>query len=503
MKDNLIAKIKESAYSVLPISAIVLAIHLTIAPIPTGTLALFAAGMLLLILGMGIFTLGSETAMMPMGEIMGSRLTASRNLPLLIAGSFLLGVIVTVAEPDLQVLTKQVPSVPDATLIAAVAVGVGFFLVLAILRIIFQIRLSYLFIVCYVLVFIVAAFTAPDYLAVGFDSGGVTTGPITVPFILAIGVGVSAVTKSSAKHEDDSFGLCAICSIGPILTVLVMGMFYDASEVGYAFETAASADSFTDLLNLYGHGLAVFSRDVLTAMLPITVLFAILQATVFKLPRLQVYRIGVGVLYTMAGLTLLLTGVNVGFMPTGNYLGRAIASLEYNWILIPVSVLMGFFVVAAEPAVYVLNRQVEDVTGGAVTRRTMMLGLSVGVGAALALAMIRIMTGLGIWYFLLAGYGTALILTFFVPQFFTAIAFDSGGVASGTMAAAFLLPFAVGVSEALDGNMMTDAFGIVAMVAMMPLVTIQITGLMYQLKMKRVKAANRSPQADEEHGGGG
>lgn len=486
MNRNLLEKIKEATLSVLPISVIVMLIHFTVAPIPGGTLALFVTGSLLLIVGMGVFMLGSETAMSPMGEIMGSWLTSSHSLPLLIGGSFLLGVLVTVAEPDLQVLTKQVPSVPDTTLIVSVALGVGIFLAIAVLRIIFQIRLAYIFLVSYILVFIVAVFTAPDYLAVGFDSGGVTTGPVTVPFILAIGVGASAVIKSK-NPEDDSFGLCAICSIGPILTVLVMGMFYDPSGAGYAFETASSATSLKELLLLYRHGFAVCAVDVFDSLLPIAVFFAVLQLLFFKLPRNRIYRIGIGIVYTGVGLIIFLTGVNVGFMPTGTYLGKAIASLDHNWVLIPISVVMGCFVVAAEPAVYVLNRQVEEVTGGTISRKMMMIGLSGGVGVALALAMIRIITGIQIWYFLIAGYGTALALTFFVPQFFTAIAFDSGGVASGTMTAAFLLPFSVGVSEAVGGNMLTDAFGIVAMVAMMPLVSIQILGLLYQIKMRRVK----------------
>jgi Protein of unknown function (DUF1538). len=486
MRKNLLAKIKESLLSVLPICAIVLLIHATVAPLPLGTLALFLTGSVLLIVGMGIFTLGSEMAMSPMGEIMGARLTQSRNLPLLICGAFLLGVIVTVAEPDLQVLTKQVPSVPDMALIAAVAVGVGVFLVLAVLRILFQVRLAYFFIVAYAAVFLTATLTPHEYLAVGFDSGGVTTGPITVPFILAIGVGISAVTQSK-KPEEDSFGICAICSIGPVLAVLILGLFYDPNEAGYAFETASTAASWQELLFLYRGGFRAFGEEVLEAMLPITVIFGVLQATTFRLPRGQIYKIGVGVLYTMGGLAIFLTGVNIGFMPAGTALGHAIASLEYNWILIPISVVIGCFVVAAEPAVYVLNRQVEEVTGGAVSRRTMMIGLSAGVGIALALSMIRILARLDIAYFLLAGYGTALALTFFVPQTFTAIAFDSGGVASGTMAAAFLLPFAVGVSDATGGNVMTDAFGIVALVAMMPLVTVQVMGLLYRIKMARIE----------------
>lgn len=493
----MLEKIRESAQSVLPIGLIVLLLHFFITPMPAGTLMLFITGIILLILGMSIFTLGADLAMMPMGELIGSKLTESRNLWLIIAGCFVLGVVVTVAEPDLQVLAKQVPSIPDTILIAAVAFGVGVFLVLAILRILFQIKLSHLFVVCYSLVFIAAALGAPDYLAVGFDSGGVTTGPITVPFILALGAGISAV-RGGKSSDEDSFGLCAICSIGPILAVLLLGMFYDTSGTGFAFETAATVNSLQELLQLYGEGLLLFFKEVCLVLLPIVVIFGTYDLIHLNLPKTLLIKIAVGIIYTLIGLTIFLTGVNIGFMPAGTYLGHAIASLPYNWILIPLSILIGFCVVAAEPAVQVLNSQVEEITIGAISKQVMMIGLSAGVGIALAFAMIRIMTGISIWYFLLPGYALALLLTFFVPQIFTAVAFDSGGVAAGTMAAAFLLPFAMGACEALGGNIMTDAFGIIALVAMMPLVTVQLMGLLYKIKMRYAENMENAMDTAEE-----
>lgn len=486
MHRKLLEKFIESAKSVLPISAIVLALHFTIAPMPLGTLALFLTGTVILIVGMGIFTLGSDMAIMPMGEIIGSELTKTRKLWLMIIGCFVLGIFVTIAEPDLQVLTKQVPAVPDSVLVGSVAIGVGVFMVIALLRIFFQIKLSYLFVALYGLVFIIATFTAPDYLAIAFDSGGVTTGPITVPFILALGAGVSAV-RVGKSAEEDSFGLCALCSIGPILTVLIMGMFYDPSGSGYAFETADHVNSIAELVLRYLKGLALFGKDVLVALLPIIAIFCVFLILRLKLSKNQLIKIAVGLLYTIAGLTIFLTGVNIGFMPAGNFLGKAIAAKSYNWILIPLGMLIGFFVVAAEPAVHMLNKQVEEITSGAISKGMMMTGLSAGVGIALALTMIRIMTGISIWFFLVPGYVLALILTFFVQDIFTAISFDSGGVASGTMAAAFLLPFAMGACKELGGNVMTDAFGIIAMVAMMPLVTMQIMGLIYKFKMRHAK----------------
>ncbi|MGI6543113.1 MAG: DUF1538 domain-containing protein [Limnochordia bacterium] len=487
---------RESLSSVLPISLIVLFLHFTIAPMPLGTLVLFATGTVLLVLGMGLFSMGSDLAMMSMGELVGAKLMHARNLWLLIIISLIIGVSVTIAEPDLQVLSKQVPAVPDLILIPVVAVGAGIFLVIGLLRILLQFRISWLFILSYAAVFTVAAFTAPDYLAVALDSGGVTTGPITVPFVLALGAGVSAV-RGGKSVEEDSFGLCGLVSIGPIIAVVIMGMFFDPSATGFAFETVTSVSSLSQLIGLYLQGLRAFSKEVAIALSPIVIIFGVFQVVSMRLPKRQIIKIVVGLVYTLVGLSIFLTGVNIGFMPAGTLLGGTLASLPYNWILYPLSVLIGFFVVAAEPAVHVLNKQVEDITSGAISQKLMMTGLSFGVGFSLLLAMIRMISGISIWYFALPAYTIAMLLTFFVPQVFTAIAFDSGGVAAGTMAAAFLLPFATGVSETLGGNPLTDAFGIVGLVATLPLISIQVMGVIYKMKLKRAETAESMQVVDE------
>ncbi len=494
MKNNLLEKWKEAAQSVLPVSAIVLFLHVTISPLPLWTFILFLVGTVLTILGMSIFTLGAELSMMPIGEAIGSELTKSRKLWLIIAGGFALGLIVTLAEPDLQVLTKQVPAVPDLVLVVTVSVGVGLFLVLALLRILFQFPLSIMFGISYALVFLVAAFTAPDFLAVGFDSGGVTTGPVTVPFILALGAGISAV-RGGRNAEEDSFGLCALCSIGPVLAVLIMGMFFDVSASGYAFTTPETVNGWGELVRLYGSGLYSFFREVAAVLLPIVVIFMFFQIVRLKLSKTTLFRILFGILYTLIGLTVFLTGVNLGFMPIGKLIGKTIASMPNNWLLYPLSAVLGFFVVYAEPAVHVLTHQVEEITSGAITRRMMLTGLAIGVSMALLLSVLRLMTGISIWWFLAPGYVVGLLLTIVTPKIFTAIAFDSGGVAAGTMTAAFLLPFAVGICDAVGGNIMTDAFGIVAMVAMMPLITIQIIGILYQWKLKRNERLEQALEA--------
>lgn len=493
---KLMEKIRESLSSVLPITAIVLALCFTIAPIPAGILMAFVIGAILLIVGMGFFTLGAEMAMTPMGERVGARLTGSRRLWLVIAGCFAIGVMITIAEPDLQVLATQVPSVPNMVLILAVAVGVGLFLVVALLRMLFGIRLSYLLVGFYILVFVLAAFVPRDFLTVAFDSGGVTTGPMTVPFIMALGVGVSSV-RSDRHAENDSFGLVALCSIGPILAVLILGLVYQPSGASTAATVLPDAEDSRALGLLFAEGLPHYLKEVAISLAPIVAFFLLFQLLFLRLPRRQLIRMGVGVLYTYLGLVLFLTGVNVGFMPAGQYLGGQMAALPYNWILVPVGMVIGYFIVAAEPAVHVLNRQVEEITDGAIPPRLMQLSLSIGVAISLGLSMIRVLTGISILWFLLPGYAFAIGLSFVTPKIFTSIAFDSGGVASGPMTATFLLPFAMGACEALGGNIITDAFGIVAMVAMTPLITIQILGVLYK-KRRPMPEAVPETAAEED-----
>ena len=489
-------KVREALASVLPITVIVLILCFTVAPVPTDTLLAFLVGAVLLIVGMGCFTLGADIAMTPIGERVGAAMTKSRKLWVVIVIGFLIGVIVTVSEPDLQVLASQVPGVPNSILVGAVAVGVGAFLVIALLRILFKIPLNRMLIVFYVLVFGLAVFIPEDFLAVAFDSGGVTTGPMTVPFIMALGLGVSSI-RSDADAAQDSFGLVALCSVGPILAVMVLALIYPASGT-YIPAVLPSAENSKVLWDMFQGGLPTYIHEVAVCLAPIAIFFALFQIVSLRLKRKKVLKIVVGILYTYIGLVLFLTGVNVGFMPAGSYLGSQIAGLSYNWILIPIGMLMGWFIVQAEPAVHVLNHQVEEITSGAIPGRAMSTSLSIGVAVSIGLAMIRVLTGISIFWFLIPGYLAAIVMSYYVPKMFTAIAFDSGGVASGPMTATFLLPFAQGACNAMGGNVVTDAFGVVAMVAMTPLLTIQMLGLVYQHKLKKSGVEEVPEIMDEE-----
>ena len=480
-------KLKEALTAVSPTIGIVLLLSFTIAPIPPSILLLLLFGAVLLIIGMMFFTLGAELAMTPVGEKIGTRIANSRNLGIVLLLCFLLGFIITISEPDLQVLAEQVPSVPNAVLILAVAVGVGFFLMIAMLRMLFSKTLRSLLILFYFLVFVLAFFVQDDFLAVAFDSGGVTTGPMTVPFIMALGVGFAAV-RSDKHAEDDSFGLVSLCSIGPILAVLLLGLLYHPESTGYAGSEIPVIRDSVELWRYFAAGLPKYIEEIAVSLLPIILFFAVFQMISLKMRGRPLKKIVIGMVYTYVGLVLFLTGVNVGFMPAGNYLGAMIAGLSYRWVLIPIGMVIGYFIVKAEPAVYVLKEQVEEITSGAISGEAMGLSLSLGVSVSIGLAMIRVLTGISIFWFILPGYLIALALSFFAPKIFTAIAFDSGGVASGPMTATFLLPFAMGACEAVGGNIVQDAFGVVAMVAMTPLITIQIMGAVYKYRFAHARA---------------
>ena len=495
INEKLKEKVRESLSSVLPITLIVLVISITLVPMEVGTLALFLTGAVLLIIGMGLFQLGAEMAMTPLGQGVGGRLMKGIRLPAALAVAFLMGAIITIAEPDLQVLANQVASIPNPVLIWTVAVGVGVFLVIAFLRILFHINLSQMLLVCYIGLFVLSFFSPDSFTSVAFDSGGVTTGPMTVPFIMALGVGLSAA-RSDRDSAEDSFGLVALCSIGPILMVLLLGIFYHPEDAVYTATVVPAVVTPQDVVLQFAHALPEYAKEVLSSLLPVAGIWIVFQLVTHSYRRRQMLRMAVGFVYTIIGLVLFLTGVNVGFAPVGSLLGEGLGASAYKWVLVPIGVLIGYYIVKAEPAVQVLNEQVEDLTGGTISRRMMNTALSVGVACAVALSMVRVLTGLNIYWLLIPGYALALILSRLVPQVFVGIAFDSGGVASGPMTSTFLLPLAMGACTAVGGNVVTDAFGVVAMVAMAPLIAIQIMGLIYVRRSRQAEQAAADLLAD-------
>ncbi|MDR0361171.1 MAG: DUF1538 domain-containing protein [Planctomycetota bacterium] len=504
MKSNFVAKIRESAVSVIPVMLIVVALHFAIAPLPEGQLTKYIVGGVLLMLGLGIFLVGADIGMVPFGQKVGSALTKRRNLILILVAAFLIGFAITIAEPDVQVLANQVQSIaPDLnkfSLLLMIAVGVGIFLVIAMVRVLMQWPLPVLLIGFYILVFFVCSFVDPGFVGVAFDAGGATTGPITVPFIMAMGIGVAAVVKKE-EGGDNSFGYVGLASIGPIAAVAVMGLFSSIRLDRIPEE--AVADQAKSLIGAFTSGIPHVSRDIALALSPLMIIFFLFQIFLLRLPSEQVKRMILGLVYSFIGLVIFMVGVNGGFTPVGQSLGHRLGAIAGGWCLLPVGMILGAVVVIAEPAVWVLTEQVEEVSGGHIKRSIMLAALSVSIALAVAMGMLRVVTGLSIWWILVPGYVLALGLTRFAPPLFTAIAFDSGGVASGPMSTTFVLALTLGASFACGGNPATDAFGMVAMIAMAPLITIQILGLVFKHVEKRQEEAEaeRKPRPATEGNG--
>ena len=479
-------KLKESLVSVFPVTLLVFLLAVTPwVDITPRELTVFGLSALFLILGISLFNLGADMAMTPMGQYIGEGLTKSRKLGILLSISFLMGLLITIAEPDLSVLAGQVGAVMNGTLlILTVGVGVGFFLLLAVLKIVFHSDLTEILMFCYMVLFSIAAVLIDSgkgsFLPLSFDSGGVTTGPITVPFIMALGVGI-ALTVGGRNASENSFGLIALCSVGPIAAVLLLSLTAQGDLVfavpDYSMDTVLDQG--------FGGLLGIMALEVGKSLILVVLFFFILQFTILKLPSTKIIQILFGIVYTFLGLVLFLAAVAMGFMPVGFKIGTQLAAFN-PVILIVFAFVLGMVVVLAEPAVHVLNNQVAEITGGEVSKRQMMTALSVGVGVSIGLSVIRVYYGFSLLYYLIPGYLLSLGLSFFVPKLYTAIAFDSGGVASGPLTSSFILPLVVGACCTLQGEtaVLDFAFGVVAMVAMTPLITIQTLGFRSVLKVR-------------------
>lgn len=512
---NLLHKLKETCTAVLPICAIVLILGTTIAPLGAGVLVPFCVGSFFLILGLSVFLTGADLGIVPAGSFMGAKLTRTKMMPLILGTGLVIGFLITIAEPDLLVLGNQVetvtggidsiPTIPGRAMILAVALGVGLFVTLGLARTLFQIPYRVVLIVGYALTFALASQVDNVFVAIAFDSGGATTGPMTVPFIIALGVGIAAV-RGDKNAAEDSFGYTGIASIGPILAVTILGFMLSGSAHGNtsamqaaaqtatqdaATATATSSAALTSAAHTAStNPLAVFAeafalipgeaRDVFTALFPLFAIIVVFQFALLKFPPQLFKRVSLGFLYAFIGLVFFFVGTELAFVPAGKALGSALGALPFKWILIPIGVALGAVVVCAEPAVWVLTEQVEEVSGGNIRKPVLLATLAIGVAVSVGLSMCRVLWGFSIWYLLVPFYALALALTFFTPKLFTAIAYDSGGVASGPMASTFILSLTLGASVAVRGNPATDGFGVIAMVAATPLVAIQILGMLYR-----------------------
>ena len=486
----LIDKFKEVLSAVSPVVIIVIILNFTLSPIPLTLLFQFIIGALAIVLGLSILLFGIEIGVLPFGNHMGSSFIKSNNLGYVIIVGLLLGFFVNIAEPDLQVLANQVSGVmggyiPMFTILVVVSVGTGVMLALGIARIVTNIPLNIVFLIIYAIIFVLALFSSSDMLAIGFDASGATTGALTVPLVLALSVGVSSMKKDSKSSEEDSFGLVGVMSTGAILGVLVLNLFVRTDTVTGTLIPHHSES--TSILAPFLSELPEVALDSFIALLPLILMFLIFQKVKFRLKGRQFVKILFGFLYTYIGLVIFLVGANAGFMNVGNVIGYNLAAYDNKLIIVGAGFLLGMFVILTEPAVYILTQQIENVTSGYIKRKTVLFTLSIGVAFAVGLSMLRIaVPEIQLWHYLLPGFMISIAMMFFVPKIFIGIAFDSGGVASGPMTATFVLAFAQGASDAIEhSNILVDSFGVIAMVAMTPLIALQILGLIYKFKSRK------------------
>lgn len=495
MKDFL-SKLKESFISIFPLAVIVIVLGVTVASLTGYDIAKLVISCFFLIFGMALFSIGADASMLNMGAYVGGNLSKSRKIWVFLLFSLFLGFIITIAEPDLAVLASQVSAINKWLFMSVVALGVGIFLALAVLRIIFQISIAKVLIIAYSIMVILMFFVPTSFLPVSIDAGAVTTGPISVPFILSFGLGVSAV-RGGTTSDDDSFGLIALTSIGPIITTMILAIIVgEGSQASQTINIVSENGDFLMLLNEIGSNLVENLGEIALVLTPIIVFFFIYNAVELKLPRTKIFKLIVGILYTYIGIVIYLTGTMVGFLPVASVIGYQIAS-KVSWLLIPIGLLIGFFISFAEPAIHVLNDQVAEITNGVISKRVMMLAVSAGVAISLILAVLRVLYNINFIYLIAPLYIACIILCFVVPKIFISIAFDSGGVASGSMATCFILPFVMGICEACGADVLTGAFGTISLIACLPILAILIVGSIFKLitvkQNAKQKAANTVP----------
>jgi len=489
-------KLLENYLSVLPIVAVVsvlFVISLFVDSfLPNLNLMTFMAFLICAIfigLGLSFFTLGTDESMSRIGNLIGESLFKRKKIFFIIAMTFILGVIITVAEPDLSVMAEQI-GWNKYLLIAFVALGVGLFVVFGVLRIVFNKNLNIMFICFYAIVFMLAGLVNPKFLPIAFDSGGVTTGPVTVPFILAFGAGLAASKATNGRSGEDAFGLTALASVGPIIAVMVLSLFADPDSLVYTMDTNIfqNVSEWSDFAFVFfgefGTLILHELQNVAISVTPVLVFFLIYNFIFIHLRPKQLIKIIVNLFYAYIGLVVFLTAVNLGFLPMAQTVGMGLGNDQFFLIAIAVGALFGLFGVLAEPAVHVLVRQIEAVSEGTIKSKTVLAVMAIAIGGGVAIAIVRSYYNFSILYIMVPGYMIALGLSFLVPKIYTSIAFDSGGVASGPMASTFVMPFAIGFTVGKHGteSVYNDAFGCVAMIALMPLIVIQLMGLYAQVK---------------------
>ncbi len=483
-------KFRENLTSVIPIALVVLILHVTLVPLSSPQLIRFLLGTIFVIIGLTFFLIGVDLGITPLGGYTGTSFTKTNKLWIVIIVGLILGFIISIAEPGLIVFANQVETVTEnqisaSSIVIFVSIGLAIFVGIGFMRIVFNFPLYKILLIAYGIIFIIALFATPEFLAIAFDASGATTGALAVPFILALSTGISKLKKDSKSSEKDSFGLVAIASAGAVMSVLLLNFI--SPKLTFASEIDQGFINTNAILKPFLSELPHVLIDSLIALSPLIVVLIVMQLLSFKLSKRQFRRLIIGFIYALLGLIVFLVGVNAGFMEVGNKIGQVLTQRENKFFVLLFAFILGLLTIIAEPAVSVLTHQIEDVTAGYIKRTSVLIPLSIGVGISILLSILRILIpDIQLWHYLLPGYLIAISLTFIVPKLFVGIAFDAGGVATGPLTATFILAFTQGAANAYEGaNVVTDGFGMIAMVALTPIITLQILGFIYKVKTRK------------------
>lgn len=486
----IVSKIVEVLYSVIPITVIVIILNFTLIPMDTVLIIRFILGAVIIIVGLTIFLFGVDIGITPLGYAMGGAIIKPNKILFVIFMGIMLGFFISVAEPILHILAGQVDAVTSGlitkfSIVLVVAIGVAVMLAGGLTRIVYNLPLNKMLTILYGIILILSFFVSSEFLAISFDASGAVTGALTVPFVLSLAIGASKLKKDSISSEEDSFGLLAVTSTGAVITVMLMSIITKTEKITGTLENSKIIT--TSVIDPFIQMMPVVAGEVLTALSPMIVIFLVFQKASFGLYRSEVKRILFGFVFTFIGLIFFLVGVNAGFMEVGTTVGYKLASMDSPVYVISIGFILGMVIILAEPAVYVLTHQIEDVTSGYVKRKLVMITLALGVALAVALYIVKIIIpSIQLWHYLLPGYIIAIVMSYFVPKLFVGMAFDSGAVASGPMTATFILAFAQGVAEATEGaNVLIDGFGAVAVVVMTPIIALQVLGLVFKINSKK------------------
>lgn len=483
-------KFYEVLQSVIPTYIIVLLIYLFVIDIPLSILLSYTIGTIVVLLGLTIFLTGVDIGISPIGKHMGKGIAKSNKLSIVIIAGFVLGFLIAASEPSVIVLGEQLEMISNGVIdgfgiVMVVSVGLAIMIVLGLIRIVYNWNLKLILTISYLFIFAMAIFTTDEFISIAFDASGATTGAITVPFILALSSGVAELKRNAKSSSEDSFGLVAIASAGAIMAVMIQNFVRPAGDLTGSLDIQIASD--VNIFSRYANVFLTQAVEVFITLVPIVLLFWIFQKKRLTIGKSQLSRIYKGCVYVYVGLVLFMTGVNAGFMDMGSVVGYTLGSDGMYVQLSIIGLILGVVTILAEPAVNVLTHQIEAVTSGAIHRRPVLVSLCIGVGLAIFLAILRMtIPGLELWHMLLPGYIIALGLQFIVPNVFVGMAFDAGGVATGPLTATFILAFVQGAAEAIPtASVLQEGFGMIALVALMPILTLQLLGFIYQMKRKR------------------